>query len=294
MGYALGQILCTQFWKQQYRPRNYIPWGITIGSYVGDWIILITLRVYLQRENARRDRLLLAGSTATSGVGEESGVDEKRDQRHEQHLQESYGYVERIGPDGVLIRQKVEKAFLDLTVRSSFNSECSLKALLGSVSLCIWCLTDCPCSKSIRMTGSFRPSPAATLGNSPHPSAPNSWLSFTLFRIAKTWLSDTSFESLRLRRFQHNIYNPILMLIITTSTLLISIHSLVLRTSSNEAFGREKSVVTLSLCCRPNEAFSLFDFLFFVSGRRCCVPQPCSSLALQKRRILIAASSPGL
>lgn len=119
VGYALGQILCTQFWKQQYRPRNYVPWGITIGSYVGDWIILIILRVYLQRENARRDRLLLAGSTATSSAGEESGADEKRAQhQHEQHLQESYGYVERIGPDGVLVRQKVEKAFLDLTVRT--------------------------------------------------------------------------------------------------------------------------------------------------------------------------------
>lgn len=48
-------------------------------------------------------------------------MDEKRDRQH-QHEQESYGYVERMGPDGVLIRQKVEKSFLDLTVRSVIGS----------------------------------------------------------------------------------------------------------------------------------------------------------------------------
>jgi hypothetical protein len=25
-----GQILCTQFWKQRYKPRNYVPWSINL------------------------------------------------------------------------------------------------------------------------------------------------------------------------------------------------------------------------------------------------------------------------
>lgn len=111
VGYALGQILCTQFWKDAYKPRNYVPWGITIGSYVCDWIILFTLRVYLQRENARRDRAL-----AASGV--EGGSDEKGRGPRQNKYDENFGYVEKVGSDGVVVRQKVEKALLDLTVGS--------------------------------------------------------------------------------------------------------------------------------------------------------------------------------
>lgn len=33
VGYALGQILCTQFWKQQYRPLDSVPWGIALVSF---------------------------------------------------------------------------------------------------------------------------------------------------------------------------------------------------------------------------------------------------------------------
>lgn len=99
-----GQILCTQFWKQQYKPRNYVPWGITLASYAGDWVILLALRYYLQRENARRDRALAA--SGLEGAGNEKAV------AH----QEVFGYVEKVGPDGVVVRQKVEKALLDLTV----------------------------------------------------------------------------------------------------------------------------------------------------------------------------------
>lgn len=99
-----GQILCTQFWKTQYKPRNYVPWGITLASYAGDWVILLALRYYLQRENTRRDRALAA--SGLEGAGNEKAVTH----------QEVFGYVEKIGPDGVVVRQKVEKALLDLTV----------------------------------------------------------------------------------------------------------------------------------------------------------------------------------
>ena len=30
VGYALGQIVSTQFWKVKYRPRNTVPWAILL------------------------------------------------------------------------------------------------------------------------------------------------------------------------------------------------------------------------------------------------------------------------
>lgn len=101
-----------------------MPWGITLASYAGDWIILLALRYYLQRENARRDRALAA--SGLEGAGNEKAV------AH----QEVFGYVEKVGPDGVVVRQKVEKALLDLTVSSSFSipSRISLE-LMSLISL---------------------------------------------------------------------------------------------------------------------------------------------------------------
>ncbi|QRV90865.1 major facilitator superfamily transporter [Ceratobasidium sp. AG-Ba] len=53
VGYSLGQILCTQFWRAQYKPRNYVPWGINLASYVGDIILILSIRYVLQKENKR-------------------------------------------------------------------------------------------------------------------------------------------------------------------------------------------------------------------------------------------------
>ncbi|KAF8343124.1 MFS general substrate transporter [Cantharellus anzutake] len=99
IGYALGQILSTQFWKDSYKPRNYVPWGITMGSYAGNWVLLLTLRWYLQRENKRRDQL-------QAGLANEDDM---------------FGYVERADEKGQVVRQKVEKALLDLTDRENLS-----------------------------------------------------------------------------------------------------------------------------------------------------------------------------
>jgi MFS transporter, ACS family, allantoate permease len=32
VGYALGQILCTQFWKDKYAPKFVVPWVICLVS----------------------------------------------------------------------------------------------------------------------------------------------------------------------------------------------------------------------------------------------------------------------
>ncbi|KAK7928941.1 MFS general substrate transporter [Apiospora marii] len=91
VGYALGQTLCTQFWRAQYKPRNYVPYSIFLASYAGDYVILFLLRYLLNKENKRRDALL------------------------ETTAHEEYGYVARVDSAGHVTHQKVAKAMLDLT-----------------------------------------------------------------------------------------------------------------------------------------------------------------------------------
>jgi len=99
VGYALGQICCTQFWKTRYAPRDLVPWSINLASYGCNWILILALRIYLQRENKRRDAI-----QAASGKPDDE-----------------FGYVERTDTDGKVIRQKVEKALLDITDRENMS-----------------------------------------------------------------------------------------------------------------------------------------------------------------------------
>ncbi|KAK8091377.1 MFS general substrate transporter [Apiospora kogelbergensis] len=91
VGYALGQTLCTQFWRAQYKPRNYVPYSIMLASYAGDYVLLFLLRYILSKENKRRDAL------------------------PESIAHDDYGYVEKVDSSGQVTRQKVPKAMLDLT-----------------------------------------------------------------------------------------------------------------------------------------------------------------------------------
>ncbi|QRV76049.1 major facilitator superfamily transporter [Ceratobasidium sp. AG-Ba] len=100
VGYSLGQILCTQFWRAQYKPRNYVPWGINLASYVGDIILILSIRYVLQKENKRRDALQASGNAA-----------------YEEHE----GYVERTDSDGRVVRQKVDRGLLDMTDRENLS-----------------------------------------------------------------------------------------------------------------------------------------------------------------------------
>ncbi|KAI1073953.1 MFS general substrate transporter [Whalleya microplaca] len=97
VGYALGQTLCTQFWKAEYKPRNLVPWGICLASYVGDFILLFAIRYVLSTENKRRDAL-----DAICG-------------------QEGFGYLEKVDSEGRVVHQKVDKGMLDLTDRQNLS-----------------------------------------------------------------------------------------------------------------------------------------------------------------------------
>ncbi|KAG8917554.1 hypothetical protein FRC01_002376 [Tulasnella sp. 417] len=93
VGYSLGQMLCSQFWKEKYRPRNTVPWIIQLMTYVGDIILILIIRWYLSSENKRRDREKL-----------ESGKE-----------YEEFGYIERVQEDGSTVKYKVPIQFLDIT-----------------------------------------------------------------------------------------------------------------------------------------------------------------------------------
>ncbi|KZT60921.1 MFS general substrate transporter [Calocera cornea HHB12733] len=98
IGYALGQILCTQFWKAQYRPRDTVPWAIILMSEGITICLIILLRVLLIRENKRRDAL----------------------QADEKDEQGEYGYVEQ-EENGHIVRRRVEKRLMDLTDRENLS-----------------------------------------------------------------------------------------------------------------------------------------------------------------------------
>ncbi|KAL8650599.1 MAG: hypothetical protein Q9226_005076 [Calogaya cf. arnoldii] len=88
VGYSLGQILCTQFWRAAYRPRNYVPWAITLISYIGDFLLLLTIRHVLDRDNKRRDAMKIL------------------------HGETEYGYISKNELGGQVARYKVDKSML--------------------------------------------------------------------------------------------------------------------------------------------------------------------------------------
>jgi len=96
IGYALGQILCTQFWLDKYKPRNHVPWTILIVVHFVDIALLFTIRYTLATENKRRDSLKAAGQE-----------------------QDEYGFVDQVDEKGTHTRQRVDKALLDITDREN-------------------------------------------------------------------------------------------------------------------------------------------------------------------------------
>ncbi|THV06909.1 MFS general substrate transporter [Dendrothele bispora CBS 962.96] len=88
--YCIGNAAGPFMWQEKYKPRNHVPWIIIGIMYLGCMITLLTIRLYLSRENKRRDA-------------------EPPDDTFDNV------YVERIGPDGSVESIKVDKEFLDLT-----------------------------------------------------------------------------------------------------------------------------------------------------------------------------------
>ncbi|KAK8845605.1 hypothetical protein IAR55_006321 [Kwoniella newhampshirensis] len=73
IGYCLGNLLSPQMWQAKYAPRYYIPWGIILGTYVANPLILLGIRYFLNKENKRRDRLAASGQIQVEKYVDENG-----------------------------------------------------------------------------------------------------------------------------------------------------------------------------------------------------------------------------
>ncbi|KAJ6557506.1 MFS general substrate transporter [Mycena capillaripes] len=93
--YCIGNAAGPFMWKQQYKPRNRIPWIIIGVCYIVCMALLLLIRALLAAEKKRRDAA--------------PKVDDPYDNV----------YVERLSADGVMEKVKVDKEFLDLTDRQN-------------------------------------------------------------------------------------------------------------------------------------------------------------------------------
>ncbi|EJC99279.1 MFS general substrate transporter [Fomitiporia mediterranea MF3/22] len=98
VGGSLGQILCTQFWKDRFKPSYHVPFGIILMSHLMSIILALALRFTLVRENNRREAL--KRESERTGVGRERF--------------EEWAIVE-VEKDGKVIKERVDKNYLDLT-----------------------------------------------------------------------------------------------------------------------------------------------------------------------------------
>ena len=97
VGYGLGNILSPQLFQPQYKPRYVVTWAVILGiACVFPMLLVLFLRWYLVKENARRDKL------KEQGVVTEVGVI--------QHTQ-----------DGTTSEEVVDARMLDLTDRENLE-----------------------------------------------------------------------------------------------------------------------------------------------------------------------------
>ncbi|KIH91178.1 allantoate permease [Sporothrix brasiliensis 5110] len=96
VGYGLGNILSPQLFQPQYKPRYLVTWAVILGvACVLPTIIILYLRWYLQKENARRDALAA------------------------QQLIQEIGVVEHVDESGERVEEVVDARQLDLTDREN-------------------------------------------------------------------------------------------------------------------------------------------------------------------------------
>ncbi|KAJ7339790.1 MFS general substrate transporter [Mycena albidolilacea] len=90
IAYCIGNAVGPFMWKDKYKPRNRVPWAIIVMCFVVCMVLLLLIRWELSAENKRRDQ-------------------EPSSDKYDNV------YVERLSPDGVTEKVKVDKEFLDLT-----------------------------------------------------------------------------------------------------------------------------------------------------------------------------------
>jgi len=117
LGYAVGQMLAPQPWKDQYKPRNVVPWTVLIVAWAAQLVLIVGLYWYLKRENSIRDDNLAQLRAAHPPVDEKAGIEVHPDLEP----YEEYSWVDIPVPGGGTKRQRIEKRFLDLTDKQNLS-----------------------------------------------------------------------------------------------------------------------------------------------------------------------------
>ncbi|KAJ4482898.1 hypothetical protein C8J55DRAFT_45922 [Lentinula edodes] len=90
--YCIGNAAGPFMWKQKYKPRNHVPWAVIGACYVSTITLLLLLRLYMSRENRKRDA-------------------EPQDEAADTDV-----YVKQESAEGDIVKMlKVDKGFLDMT-----------------------------------------------------------------------------------------------------------------------------------------------------------------------------------
>ncbi|CAG8931401.1 unnamed protein product [Penicillium salamii] len=106
IGYGLGNIISPQLFRPEWKPRYRPTWVILlVVAAILPSIIIITLRVYLSRENKRRDRLEEASHVTDNGI------------------------IETVDAEGGKIARVVDNTQLDLTDKENLRLWVFLKSL---------------------------------------------------------------------------------------------------------------------------------------------------------------------
>ena len=117
VGYSVGQMLSPQPWKEQYKPRNLVPWAILMASWVFQVLILIAFHFYLKRENHRRDERVAQLRSEHPSVDEKTEIDVHPDLEP----YEEYSWVDIPIHNGGTKRTRIEKRFLDITDKENLS-----------------------------------------------------------------------------------------------------------------------------------------------------------------------------
>ncbi|KAJ5679565.1 hypothetical protein N7462_007809 [Penicillium macrosclerotiorum] len=98
IGYGLGNIISPQLFRPQWKPRYRPTWIILlVVAAILPSIVIIILRIYLSRENKRRDQLEAAKPVTSNGI------------------------VETLDSDGSLVTRVVDNSQMDLTDRENLR-----------------------------------------------------------------------------------------------------------------------------------------------------------------------------
>ncbi|KAJ4498542.1 MFS general substrate transporter [Lentinula lateritia] len=90
--YCIGNAAGPFMWKQKYKPRNHVPWAVIGACYVSAITLLLLLRLYMSRENRKRDA-------------------EPQDEAADTNV-----YIKQESAEGDIVKMlKVDKGFLDMT-----------------------------------------------------------------------------------------------------------------------------------------------------------------------------------